>query len=72
MLTTRFVTTNVPLGAAPEQLQRAIVRELQNYGEPLRWAIVSVDAGEKTARIEAVVTVNAVRDALSGQLIFEV
>jgi len=39
----------------PAQLQGAILSELSRYGEPLRWAVVEVNQGEKV-QVEAVVT----------------
>lgn len=39
----------------PAQLQDAILAELSQYGEPLRWAVVEASR-EKTVKVEAVVT----------------
>ncbi len=39
----------------PAQLQAAILKELGQYGEPLRWAIVEASRCEKV-QVEAVVT----------------
>lgn len=39
----------------PAQLQDAILAELSQYGEPLRWAVVEANRGEQV-QIEAVVT----------------
>ncbi|MGB3535990.1 MAG: hypothetical protein WBA13_21050 [Microcoleaceae cyanobacterium] len=56
-MTTHFITAEIDLQQSPIQLQRAIEAELQQRGEPLRWAITSVDAEAQKAQIEAVVTV---------------
>jgi hypothetical protein len=52
-----FVTIAVDLQESPTQLQQAILTELRKVGEPLRWAIVSVD-GDR-AQVEAVVTTSS-------------
>jgi hypothetical protein len=57
---TEFVTIAVDLQKidlqnSPAQLQQVILAELRKVGEPLRWAIVSVE-GDR-AQVEAVVTV---------------
>lgn len=41
---------------SPTELQRSILAELGQYGEPLRWAIVAVDSDRQKVQIEAVVT----------------
>jgi hypothetical protein len=53
---THFVTLEVKLQSPPEQLRQAILAELGQTGEPLRWAIVAVDRDRQVAQIEAVVT----------------
>jgi hypothetical protein len=50
-----FLTVEVELQAAPTEMQRSIARELQKWGEPLRWAITAVDSDRRKAQIEAVV-----------------
>lgn len=55
---THFVSVEVDLQAAPSEMQTAIVAELQAYGEPLRWAITSVNADSQTVQIEAIVTID--------------
>jgi hypothetical protein len=57
---TEFVTIavdlqKIDLQSSPAQLQQVILAELRKVGEPLRWAIVSVE-GDR-AQVEAVVTV---------------
>lgn len=53
-MVTHFVTLELDLNPAAE-LQRSILAELERYGEPLRWAIVAVDADCGKVQIEAVV-----------------
>ena len=38
------------------KLQKAIEAELKKQGEPLRWAVTSVDTEQEKATVEAVVT----------------
>lgn len=54
-LTTEFVLMTVELQTDGIALRNHIETQLRCYGEPLRWAITSVD--KTTAQIEAVVTV---------------
>jgi hypothetical protein len=56
-MTTHFIAAEIDLHESPVQLQQAIEAELEKRGEPLRWAITSVDAEAQTARVEAIVTV---------------
>lgn len=53
---THFLTVEVALQSSHDLLHRAILAELRQHGEPLRWAIVAVDDDRQTAAIEAVVT----------------
>jgi hypothetical protein len=55
-MTTHFITAEVDLQATPTELETAITAELQKQGEPLRWAITSVDQAQQKAVVEAVVT----------------
>lgn len=55
---TQFVQVEVPLQDNPVHLERAIAQALQTYGDPLRWAITSIDTVQKMAHIEAVVTIS--------------
>lgn len=55
-MTTHFITAEIDLNESPVQLQQAIEAELQKRGEPLRWAITSVDEEKQKATVEAVVT----------------
>lgn len=54
-ITTHFVTAEVELQDTADAMQQAIEAELRQWGEPLRWAIVAVDAVGQTAQVEAVV-----------------
>ncbi len=54
---TKLITLVVSLQGTPGALPSHIQTQLTPYGEPLRWAITSVDAASQTAQVEAVVTV---------------
>ncbi|MEA5465954.1 hypothetical protein [Leptothoe sp. PORK10 BA2] len=56
-LATKFVRMTVELGATGVELRHQIETQLHDYGEPLRWAITSVDGS--VAHVEAVVTLGA-------------
>ncbi|WYL93756.1 MAG: hypothetical protein HEQ35_07630 [Gloeotrichia echinulata IR180] len=58
-MTTHFITAEIDLQETPTELQQAIEAELQKQGEPLRWAITSVDDQQQIATVEAVVTVTS-------------
>jgi hypothetical protein len=55
-MTTHFITAEIDLQETPVQLQQAIEAELQKRGEPLRWAVTSVDSDRQKAQVEAIVT----------------
>ncbi len=55
-LATHFITIDISLGAAGEDLVAEIEAALAEHGEPLRWAITQVNAAIQTATVEAVVT----------------
>ena len=55
-MTTHFITAEVDLQETPAELLEVIETELKKQGEPLRWAVTSVDADEQKATVEAVVT----------------
>ncbi len=57
-MTTHFITAEINFQETPDQLQKAIEAELKKQGEPLRWAITSVDAERQKVTVEAVVTRN--------------
>lgn len=54
-MTTHFITAEIDLQSTPTELQQSIEAELKKQGEPLRWAITSVDDEEQKATVEAVV-----------------
>ncbi|MCC5641900.1 hypothetical protein LC607_02760 [Nostoc sp. CHAB 5824] len=55
-MTTHFITAEIDLQETPAELLQVIETELNKQGEPLRWAITSVDVEEQKAIVEAVVT----------------
>lgn len=55
-MTTHFITAEIDLQETPTELEQVIAAELQKQGEPLRWAITSVDTEKQKATVEAVVT----------------
>lgn len=56
LVTTHFVTLSVPMKDSPIHLKAQIEAELRSHGDPLRWAITSIDAVSQQAQVEAVVT----------------
>lgn len=58
-MTTHFITAEVDLQETPTELEKAIEAELQKQGEPLRWAITSVDEAQQKVGVEAVVTLDS-------------
>ena len=58
-MTTHFITAEINLEETPAQLHTAIEAQLKKQGEPLRWAITSVNVQKQTATIEAVVTLKS-------------
>jgi hypothetical protein len=62
-MTTHFITAEVNLNETNMDLQDAITTQLKNQGEPLRWAITSVDDG--IAQVEAVVLQDAEAQSVS-------
>jgi hypothetical protein len=55
-MTTHFISAEIDLQQTPTELQKVIETELKKQGEPLRWAITSVDTEQQKAKVEAVVT----------------
>lgn len=55
-MTTHFITAEVDLQATPISLQKAVEAELQQQGQPLRWAVTAIDEEKQTAQVEAIVT----------------
>jgi hypothetical protein len=55
-MTTHFINAEIDLQDNPVKLQKAIEAELQKRGgEPLRWAITSVDSDKQKVQVEAIV-----------------
>ncbi|PZO35748.1 MAG: hypothetical protein DCF19_23150 [Pseudanabaena frigida] len=65
-MTTHFITAEIEIHENQEAIAKTVEQELAKHGEPLRWAIASVEnkidtaTNEATqiARVEAVVTRN--------------
>jgi hypothetical protein len=62
---TKLITLVVSLQVSPDvmrfpwkALPSHIQTQLTQHGDPLRWAITSIDAASQTAQVEAVVTLN--------------
>ena len=55
-MTTHFITAEIDLQETPIQLQQEIEANLEQEGEPLRWAVTNVDKDKQTATVEAIVT----------------
>ncbi|MBE9208238.1 hypothetical protein IQ244_17215 [Nostoc sp. LEGE 06077] len=55
-MTTHFITAEIDIQETPTELQTAIEAELKKQGEPLRWAITSVDEAQQKVAVEAVIT----------------
>ncbi len=55
-MTTHFITAEIELQETPAQLHQAIEAELKKQGDPLRWAVTTVDVDRQKVRVEAVVT----------------
>lgn len=60
-MTTHFISAEINLEATPAQMHAAIETQLAKQGEPLRWAITSVNIPEQTATVEAVVILESPR-----------
>lgn len=59
VLATHFITLDINLGDAQDDLVGAIESALAKRGEPLRWAITQVNSVTRTATVEAVVTTHS-------------
>ena len=55
-MTTHFITAEIDLQETPIKLQQEIESQLEQEGEPLRWAVTDVDKDKQTATVEAIVT----------------
>lgn len=56
---THFITAEINLQDTPAQMRQVIEAKLQKHGEPLRWAVTSVDVERQQACVEAIVIVEA-------------
>ncbi|MBC6434431.1 hypothetical protein FM036_29125 [Nostoc sp. HG1] len=54
-MTTHFITAEIDLQETPAELLQVIETELKKQGEPLRWAVTSVDVDEQKATVEGVI-----------------
>ncbi len=55
-MSTQFLSLSVPLHVSPVVLRERVESMLRSHGDPLRWAITSVDTAQQIAQVEAVVT----------------
>jgi hypothetical protein len=53
---TKFVELDIPCPNLAAALPQQIEHELLQWGEPLRWAITSVDTEQQMVHVEAIVT----------------
>ncbi len=58
-MTTQFVTAEIDFQETPAQLHSQIDAQLRLLGEPLRWAITSIDIQRQQVIVEAVVTLES-------------
>ncbi len=55
-MTTHFITAEIDLQETPLKLSQEIESQLEQEGEPLRWAVTQIDKEKQTATVEAIVT----------------
>ena len=55
-MTTHFITAEIDLQESPLKLNQEIESQLEQEGEPLRWAVTQIDKEKQTATVEAIVT----------------
>ena len=55
-MTTHFITAEIEIQETPLELHQEIESQLEQEGEPLRWAVTKVDKEQQTATVEAIVT----------------
>ncbi|WP_375469466.1 hypothetical protein [uncultured Nostoc sp.] len=67
-MTTHFITAEIDLQETPAELLKVIETELNKQGDPLRWAVTSVDVNQQKAIVEAVVTKNTQSLVMSAEL----
>ncbi len=56
LIRSSFVTLELPLEDSPNQMEMAIQLALQQWGDPLRWAVMAVDVANQMVKVEAIVT----------------
>jgi len=56
LIRSSFVTLELPLEDSPSQMEMAIQVALQQWGDPLRWAVMAVDVANQMVKVEAIVT----------------
>jgi hypothetical protein len=56
-MTTHFITAEIDINEQPLTVEK-ITKEIEQHGDPLRWAVTAVDKQKQTAQVEAVVTRN--------------
>jgi hypothetical protein len=54
-MTIQSIELEIDLSGSFSNLNQVIETKLQQWGEPLRWAIVSIDPATNIAQIEAIV-----------------
>ena len=55
-MTTHFITAEIDLQETPIKLSHEIESQLEQEGEPLRWAVTEIDQEKQTVTVEAIVT----------------
>ena len=56
VMESNFISVELPLEDSPTQMEQAIEIALKQWGDPLRWAVMAVDASHQMVRVEAIVT----------------
>jgi hypothetical protein len=56
-MTIQSIEIEIDISNALGQLDRVIEKNLEKWGEPLRWAITAVDRNTSIAQVEAIVIV---------------
>jgi hypothetical protein len=56
---TQFVDLDMAYSPPAQNLPHQVEKALQQWGEPLRWAITRVDTDQQTVHIEAIITIKS-------------
>ena len=56
LMNTTLITIELPLPEPIANLPELVEQTLRQWGEPLRWAITTIDPQTRIANIEAIVT----------------